>query len=178
MNFKTIAFIIILISAAQVKGQFIKNKAIDANIGYGLSVPYDDVDVTGTGFYLQAEYVLSLSKWIDIRPYAGLILTKSDPEENGLPDKSTTNAVLIGGKTRITAPIPWIAPYIEIGVGGSIGSFKTITQLTNIDQNGFVFHVPFSIGLELGPRHNYDIAFTYYYQNNVKQSVRLETNLV
>ena len=137
-----------------------------------MSAPYDDIDVTDTGFYLQAEYVLVLSKWIDLRPYAGLILTKSDGidlNENPTPYKATSKAFLIGGKTRLTAPIPYVAPYFEIGIGASIGAFETFTLYTDIDKSGLVFHIPFSLGLELGRDHNVDLAITYYFQPSVEQ---------
>ncbi len=167
---KVIVIILIILVSTQVKAQLIKEKSIDASIGYGISAPYDDVDITGSGFYLHGEYVLTLAKRIDIRPYAGLILTKTDNNEQNAPEyKSTANAFLIGGKTRITAPIPWVAPYIEFGIGVSIGSFETVTPFTNIDDSGLFMHIPFSIGLELGPKHNFDIAFTYYFHNSVEQ---------
>ena len=169
---KTIAIILIILVSSQVKAQLIKEKSIDASIGYGLSAPYDDVDIIGTGFYAQGEYVLTLAKWIDIRPYAGLILTKANDDDNEQDEpeyKSTANAFLIGGKTRIRGPIPWVAPYLEIGIGASIGSFETFTPFTNIDDSGLFLHIPFSLGLELGPKHNFDIAFTYYFHNSLEQ---------
>lgn len=81
----------------------------------------------------------------------------------------TSNAFLFGGKTRIKAPIPWVAPYFEIGIGASIGTFETVTPFTNINKTGLLFHIPVAIGLELGRRHNFDFSFTYYYHNSVKQ---------
>lgn len=159
-----------ILAFTQVHAQLIKDKSINASIGYGISAPYDDIDITGSGFYLQGEYVLMLATWIDIRPYAGLILTKS-VENKRMPSeyKSNTNAFLIGGKTRIKAPIPWVAPYLEFGIGASIGSFETITPWTYIEENGVLMHIPFSIGLELGPKHNYDVAFTYYFHDSAQQ---------
>ena len=167
---KKLVIIFTILAFTQVNAQLIKEKSIDASIGYGISAPYDDVDITGTGFYLQGEYVLTLSKWIDIRPYAGLILTKADNNDQIAPEyKSTANAFLIGGKTRITAPIPWVAPYLEFGIGASIGSFETVTPVTNINDSGIIMHIPFSIGLELGRKHNFDVAFTYYFHDSVDQ---------
>lgn len=169
---KTIAIILVILASTQVKAQLIKDKSIDVSIGYGSSTPYDDVDVIGSGFYLQGEYVLTFAKWFDVRSYAGLILTKTNTDDNeqNEPDyKSNTNAFLIGGKVRITVPIPWVAPYIESGIGASIGSFETFTPYTNIDDSGLFFHIPVSLGLELGSKHNFDIALTYYYHPTVKQ---------
>ena len=165
---KTIVVILTILASIQVKAQLIKEKSIDVSIGYGLSAPYDDVDITGSGFYLQGEYVLTFTKWFDLRPYAGLILIKSS-KQNTQEYRSIANAFLIGGKTRITAPIPWVAPYVELGIGASVGSFETVTPFTNIRDSGLLIHIPFSIGLELGPKHNFDIAFTYYFHNSVEQ---------
>jgi hypothetical protein len=147
-------------------------KFIDVSVGLGLTAPYDDVDITGSGFYAQAEYVFGISKWFGIRPYAGLIITSPDKnvnQQNQPEYKVTSKAFLIGGKARIVAPIPWVAPYFEIGVGASIGSFETYTPFTNIKKNGIAMHIPFTIGLALGPKHNLDLAFTYYYQPSVEQ---------
>lgn len=168
---KNILTLLVLLISIQVSAQFIKERAINVSIGYGLSAPYDNVDVLGKGFYTQVEYELDLAKWIDIRPYAGLIFTKSsdDETEQNRSFKSTTNAFLLGGKTRISAPIPWFAPYIEGGIGLSIGSFETVTPYTNIDKGGIILHIPFSLGVALGPKHNIDISLTYYFQPSVEQ---------
>lgn len=169
---KTLLLILTILAFTQVNAQFIKKRSIDISIGYGVSYPYDDLEIYGDGFFLQGEYVMEVSKWIDIRPYAGVIFTKSNGEDlnqNPTIYIATTNAFLLGGKTRITIPIPWVSPYVEVGIGGSIGSFETFTPFTNIEKKGFTPHIPVSIGLELGPKHNFDIEFTYYYQPNLEQ---------
>ncbi|MFH4965559.1 hypothetical protein V8G69_11200 [Gaetbulibacter sp. M235] len=57
---KTIILILIVLATVQAKAQLIKEKTVDISIGYGLSAPYDDIDVVGSGFYLLGEYVLDL----------------------------------------------------------------------------------------------------------------------
>lgn len=169
---KSILIILTILASTLVKAQFIKEKSIDASIGIGYTFPYDEVDITGSGFYLQGEYVLTLASWIDVRPYAGVILTKADKLVNAenFPDyQATTNAFFIGGKTRIKAPIPWVAPYIEIGVGASIGSFRTFTPYTDIDKSGVLIHIPWAIGLEIGRKHNFNIAFSYLEHPSAEQ---------
>lgn len=172
---KKITFLILIVSAtSQVTAQFVKNRALDLSAGLGYSMPYDDDDIHGSGFYAQGEYVLTLASWIDLRPYAGLILTTSEQNDNNVDrylDKTTANAFLFGGKTRITAPIPWVAPYFEIGLGASVGAFETFTPVTSLKKNGLLSHIPVSIGLELGRRHNFGVAFTYYYHNSVRQFI-------
>jgi len=78
---------------------------------------------------------------------------------------------LLGGKVRLRSPILWVAPYFELGVGTSIGKFRTLTVFDNIDKTGIIYHIPVSIGLELGKSNNVDLAFVYYYQNTVQQVV-------
>ena len=171
---KLILILLIILTSVQAEAQLFKQKSIDATIGFGISSPYDDIDVAGTGLYLQGEYILEYSKWFDLRPYAGLILTRSrgkDLNENPTPYKSTSNAVLIGGKARLTFPIPWVAPYFELGFGASIGHFENLSPTVNIDKSGIIYHIPFTVGLELGPNRNINIAFTYCVQPTVEQFV-------
>lgn len=169
----TFIIIITLLTLNQSKAQFIKEKSINAQIGYGLSVPYNSIDeIADDGFFLQGEYVLKIASWIELKPYAGFILTNSngkDLNDNPTNELGTTKAFLIGGKGRIRAPIPWVAPYIEIGIGASIGKFETFTAFTTIDRSGLIYHIPFSFGLELGRNHNFDLGFTYYFQPTVEQ---------
>ena len=142
---------------------------INASIGYGMSAPYDNVNINGSGFYAQGEYVMGISKWFGIRPYGGVIFTsenKNDKQQNQVNYKVTSKAFMLGGKARFCAPIPYIAPYLETGLGLSIGSFETYTD---ISRNGIIMHIPFSIGLSLGRKHSVDVAFTYYYHPSVKQ---------
>lgn len=169
---KPLLIILVLLASSQIKAQILKEKGIDVSIGFGISAPYDDVDIIGSGFYLQGEYVMTFSDWFDLRPYAGMILTKADDEEGYLADyKSTANAFLFGGKSRLTVPIPWIAPYVEVGVGASLGTFETYIPFTEIEKNGLILHIPFTMGLELGPKHNFDVELTYYFHPDAKQFV-------
>ena len=62
---KTLAIILTIIASSQVYSQFIKEKSIDVSIGFGYSTPNEDIDITGQGFFMQGEYVLTLAKWID-----------------------------------------------------------------------------------------------------------------
>ncbi len=163
---------IIAFASIIAKAQATKLNSIDVSIGLGLGSPYDDVDLIATGFYVQGEYVHRFSSWVDVRPYLGLILAKSKPEDNPFRqsfNELKSNAVLLGGKSRIKAPIPWFAPYIELGVGASIGSLKTITPFTRIEKNGINLHIPFSFGVQLGAKHDIDLAFTYYFHPDAKQ---------
>lgn len=170
---KILLFTVLFLCFSIAKAQFIKEKSINAQIGYGLSAPFNSADnIAGTGFFLQGELVLRAKSWLELKPYFGFITTSSngkDLNDNPTSEKAETKAVLLGGKARVRAPIRWVAPYIEIGIGASIGKFETFTAFTNIDKSGFTYHVPVSIGLELGRNNNVDLGFTYYIHPSVEQ---------
>lgn len=171
---KKIIFITVsLITFNTIQAQFVKSREVNAQIGLGFSAPSDELsNVVDQGFFLQGEYVMNITSWFDLKPYAGLIITNSkgtDIDNNPTTDKATSKAFLIGGKGRLRAPIPWVAPYLETGIGASIGSFETVTLLTDIKKSGFIYHIPLAIGLELGPKGNVDLGFAYYFQPSVEQ---------
>ncbi|RMB59420.1 autotransporter outer membrane beta-barrel domain-containing protein [Dokdonia sinensis] len=167
-----VIFILLLTVCHNVKGQFIKSTSIKASVGLGITIPNEDYDINGNGVYAQGEYVLEVSKWIDLRPYAGFIYTSKDSddvEDGELEFDVTSRAFLLGGKIRLTIPIPYVAPYFELGAGASFGSFTTFTPTIFLEKNGVIPHVPITLGLELGKSRKVDLAFVYYLQDSVEQ---------
>ncbi|MDR7371836.1 hypothetical protein [Flavobacterium aquidurense] len=164
------------LSKAQTEGN-----AIKASIGFASSSSYyiesygaqDEVDVMGGGLYLQGEYIFGMTSWFSVRPYVGGIFTSVDeiPDLQNQPQyKVTTNAILLGGKVRFFAPIPWVAPFIEGGIGTSIGKFETLTPNVNFDKSDVLLHIPFSLGLAIGRKHNFEIGISGYFHPAAKQS--------
>ena len=170
---KTLILLTLFLTSNLAKAQVITEKSLNVQIGYGLSSAYKSIDdIADDGFFAQGELVLKVTSWVELRPYAGFIFTSSngkDINDNPTDEKATTKAFLLGGKARLRAPIPWVAPYIEIGIGTSIGKFETLTTYDDIDKSGIIYHIPFTLGLELGRDHNVDLAFTYYFQPSVQQ---------
>ena len=169
---------IFILFFSNLKAQPRKGEFINISVGLGISSSYYNQDyenyedIDGSGFYAQGEYVLGVTKWIGLRPYAGIILTSTNKDENQLNQhdyKVTSKAFLLGGKVRLCAPIPWIAPFVETGIGASIGKFENYTPTTNIKKNGLQIHIPFSFGLALGPKNNIEIAATYYFHPAAKE---------
>lgn len=164
---------LVALTSNVVVAQFIKEKSITASIGYGITVPehsYDDV--ASGGFFIQGEYILKVRSWLDLKPYAGFVITDSngkDLNDNPSSEFAQTTAFLLGGKVRFKAPIPYVAPYIELGFGTSIGKFETFTAFSDINRSGIAYHIPYSIGLELGKNHDVDIGFSYFSQPGVEQ---------
>lgn len=166
-------------SKAQTTGNFIK-----ASIGFASSSSYyiedygsqEEVDVMGDGLYLQAEYVLGIKSWFSVRPYAGAIFESVDKNQNiqNQPQyKVTTNAFLMGGKVRICAPIPWVAPFIEGGIGTSIGKFETFTPNVNFNKSDVLLHIPFSLGLAIGRKNSLELGISGYFHPAAKQSTAI-----
>lgn len=154
------------------KAQPRKGEFIQASIGLGMSAPDENYDIIGTGIYAQAEYVMGLTKWFGVRPYIGFISTAPHPDgadPNLSQYQVTSKAFLIGGKARIAAPIPYVAPYLELGIGTSIGKFVTYTPTILNEKKGLVLHIPVTLGLALGRDHGVEIAFTCYIPPSLDQ---------
>lgn len=165
-------FILILLTVLPVitKAQSETPKSLNISFGFASTYPYDDgINISGQGFTFQGEYVISPKKWIDIRPYAALIFTKTNSETKELKFKSSCNAFAFGGKIRLIAPIPYIAPYFESGLGISAGNFDTVNTFKNIDKNGVITNIPLSFGLEIGKKRKIDIGASYFFHPNAKQ---------
>ncbi|MCD0472866.1 hypothetical protein LPB87_00495 [Flavobacterium sp. EDS] len=175
-----IIIIFITFSSNRAKSQTTGNY-IKASIGYGSSSSYyienygsqDELDVMGGGLYLQGEYVVGIKSWYSLRAYAGAIFESVDKNQNVQNQplyKVTTNAFLMGGKVRICAPIPWVAPFIEGGIGASIGKFETFTPNVNFNKSTVLLHIPFSIGLAVGRHKSLEIGISGYFHPTAKQS--------
>ena len=159
------------LAKAQTKGNFIK-----ASIGFGSSTSHYEEENTeiidGFGFYTQGEYIIGLTKWFSVRPYAGAIFTSTDEDKIKNPQgyRVETNAFLLGTKVRLCAPIPWVAPFIETGIGASIGSFETYTNYVDEKKSGLIAHIPVGFGLAVGPRNNVEIGVSFYSNLSTQQS--------
>lgn len=156
---------------AQTTGKFIK-----ASIGFASSTSnYEEQDpeiIDGFGFYTQGEYVIGLTRWFSVRPYAGLILTSADEDLVKNPEgyKVETKAFFVGGKIRVCAPIPYVAPFIETGIGASFGSFETYVPETYVKKSGAQVNIPISLGLAVGRKHNIELAISFYLHPGAEQS--------
>lgn len=181
-NFSVIfcIYFLTILSFNKTKAQT-TGKSIKASTGYGSSSSYyvknynsqDEVYVMKGELYLQGEYVIGVKSWFSIRPYAGAIfesLDKNQKEQDQSQYKVTTNVFLVGGKVRLCAPIPWVAPYIEGGIGASAGKFETFTPNINFNRSDVLLHLPFSIGLAVGRNNDFEIGISGYFHPAAKQS--------
>lgn len=169
-----ISFIIVILTTLQFsQAQPNEGEFIDVNIGFGNTFSsYEDVPTIANGFFLQGEYVIGISKWFGIRPYLGYISTNFEDDKeffNPVFPASRINmsAFFTGGKFRLAIPIPYVAPFIESGIGFSFGNVETVNQFENVNKNGVFLHIPVSLGLALGKRHNFELAFKYLVYPNI-----------
>lgn len=161
-------FIILLFWALSVKSQD-TNKLIAITAGIGYSFPEEDLDIEGSGFYGQVEYVINYNKWLAVRPYAAVMFTNAD-DNDFFPEASVTaNVFMIGSKGRLTFPIPYVAPYFELGFGASFGNLTTRTPLTDVRRSGVTAHIPITLGLAIGKHRQVELALAYFFQTNAEQ---------
>jgi hypothetical protein len=60
------------------------------------------------------------------------------------------------------APIPYVGPFIEAGIGASAGKLSTRSgQVVDLTGSGVLLHVPLALGLALGDRHQFEVGFWY-----------------
>ena len=159
-----LGLLLLPLSAAAYDGE----ASIHGTIGFGLSfVGPDDHrtnDVEGRGLLLQGEYVFETGKPATPRLYLGAILTETDESSCGdfEPCDVSSKAVFGGAKVRLTAPIPVVSPFLELGAGLTLGSVKTqVGTLYDEDSGGAAFHIPVSLGLTIGRERRFDISFDY-----------------
>ena len=133
---------------------------VAGEVGYAASVA-DEVE-QGSGGYVIANYAYALSAWFEPRAYAGMVLTYFDGLdgcEGYMPSCEVTAQIgIVGVKGRLIVPIPWVAPFVELGIGTSIGAMRTLTPQHAIELVGITYHVPIGLGLALGPNHNTTVA--------------------
>lgn len=125
----------------------------------------------GIGQAVAVEYVFAPTAWGGGRLYAGGVVTEPDAGScsTGLDPCSVSSRIaVVGAKVRFLAPVPWVGPFFEVGGGLSLGSIETrlgpFGPFAAVDEthSGLMVHVPFSLGLAIGPRHQHEISVAYY----------------
>lgn len=134
-----------------------------AGIGVHLSTDLQD-GPNSQGFFGAGEYVYSFFSFLSSRSYAGLLITSTDEEscEGFDPCELSSRLVFFGHKFRLSAPIPYVSPFLELGFGFSLGTLLTrVSSYTDQDLEGGTIHVPLALGLALGRDHRVDLMFSY-----------------
>jgi hypothetical protein len=149
---------------------------LNVSIGVGLVAPDNkngqEVSGSGEGFYGAAEYVFWPSAWFSPRLYSGLVIApaRADCGAGVAPCDVSAEFAFAGAKARVMAPLPWVAPFLELGLGASAGRFSTRSgQVVDQVTRGIAYHVPFALGVALGERRRFEIALLYLFHPEQKQ---------
>ena len=168
-----LALVVFLAAAAHAQAPPDARQILRISGGYGLTLTTEeDTDGSGSGAYLDAEYAYMLTPWFSPRLYAGGLLTFPDEDSCAtvpVPCDVQSKIFFLGAKVRLMAPIPYVGPFIELGVGASLGYLRTLDILVDERVRGVAVHVPVTIGLALGKRHEIDLMFSYLFHPSVKQ---------
>jgi hypothetical protein len=140
----------------------------DRLVGFAVGLGFTSTEAgghegQGSGGFLEGEYVYRPSIFFAPRVYAGGLVTFPDKDSCGVePCKVHSQIMLLGAKARLVAPIPYVAPFIEGGIGLSLGHLRTLDQ-SDIDEEmtGLTLHVPFALGLAMGRNHDLSVSFGY-----------------
>ena len=139
-------------------------------LGFGLSMggevrDENDEDPYGRGLYLEVDRVWRSNRAIQPTAYAGAVFTAPFSGSCTHPDDScnvSASTLFGGGKVRLMLPIPFVGPFLEAGVGMSVGRITTMTGRSDDRQDsGLMLHVPVALGLAMGPDHAYTLVFSY-----------------
>jgi hypothetical protein len=126
-----------------------------------------------------------MSDWFTPRGYAGLLLTFDDAadddvcqEEVSRPQRRTTvtefcevtaKIGFLGAKGRLGIPIPYVAPFLELGLGLSFGVLRTRTIVVDEETEGVAYHIPAAVGLMIGEHHEFEVALSFLYHPEQRQ---------
>ena len=167
----------ILITVLNASAQLVKEKTLSLGLNWpNASVAFNystNFPAKGIGYFV--EYKQSLCNWLDFVSYAAYSQTTADTREWVEEDYfSTQNAFTLGSKTRITFPIPYVAPYLELGFGLGFGKFDTNSPTLQLSKNGLTPHTLYGFGFEIGNKKhgfkpNYDMGLIVYRHYVLKQ---------
>jgi hypothetical protein len=124
----------------------------------------------GSGAFLEAEYVFRPTSFFTPRLYAGSLVTFPDEDSCGVePCDVKSQIFFLGAKARLMAPIPYIGPFIELGLGLSLGHLRTLDQDVDEEMSGATVHIPIAVGLALGRENNFSVSFSYLHHPSDSQ---------
>jgi hypothetical protein len=156
--------------AAPASAQSLHHIGVAAGIGY--TDPLDSVPGSGSGGFAEIEYTYRAVEWLTPGGYVGTLITGSreDCGSGVEPCDVSASVGLIGVRLRLMAPVPYVAPFVEGGVGASLGSVETrVGQVVAESSSGVTVHLPVAVGLALGEFHEFEIGLRYLFHPRERQ---------
>jgi len=160
--------VVAFVALAAVAARAEPDQALGLTAGFAVAVPDSDARRSGygAGAMLMAEYVKWPGNWFSPRGYTGAVLTSPIPscDEGVSPCDIRANLFFLGAKFRLLLPIPYVGPFLELGVGASAGHMAArVGQSLDFDTSGVFFDLPFAFGLALGAEHRFQLSFQYLF---------------
>ena len=127
--------------------------------GFGYVAAEGDLPGIGTGGLGELQYSLPSLDWL--RFYAGGIWATRNRRSCGDDIKCDVSASLFftGAKLRMTAPIPYARPFVDIGLGLSAGTLTVQSGPShNNHTSGIMLHVPIAFGVQFGRQFVIDVG--------------------
>lgn len=140
-------------------------------LGLGGSFVDAQQDVYGLGGSVVYDRWVAGPRWAGVRVYAGGFLSRTNGSTCPVAVQacSVSSQIAVGGlKLRLLAPIPFVAPFLELGGGMSAGSIRARIDANGpfpaIDESrsGLTLHFPIGLGVAFGARHQHSLAFDYF----------------
>jgi hypothetical protein len=157
-----------LLALAGGAAQAEPDQALGLTAGLAVAVPDSSARRSGygAGAMLLGEYVKWPGNWFSPRGYAGAVFTSPQPScDPGVsPCDIRANLFFLGAKFRLLLPIPYVGPFLELGVGASVGHMAArVGQSLDFDTSGLFFDLPFAFGLALGAEHRFQLSFQFLF---------------
>jgi hypothetical protein len=151
------------------------HRALGLYLGPAFAFPSSDriENGSGEGIFGGAEYAFWPDSWFSPRLYGGFSFTKprSDCGAGVSPCEVASSFAFMGVKTRFLVPIPWVAPFVEVGLGASFGHFSTrVGTLVDREVGGALLDVPWSLGLALGSRRQCELSVQFLSHARAEQT--------
>ncbi len=137
--------------------------ALRVSAGYATDLT-GGAPASSEGFFAEGEYVWVLASWVSARAYAGVQWTSPDPDlcRDVQPCEVFSHIGYLGARLRLMAPIPYVGPFFELGLGGSLGNLTTrFGGIVDDRFYGVTYHVPWAVGLAFGEHHQYAVELSY-----------------
>jgi len=147
-------------------------RALDIMAGLGVAYPTAaGTDGSAYGFTAEVSYVWFIQRWFSPRVYAGTLITGQGDCKGHEPCDIGAQVGFAGGLVHLMAPIPWIGPFFEVGLGASAGSIHTIEGgVVDEHHSGLLPHARLGLGLALGEHNNFEVGLRvidHFTANNI-----------
>lgn len=159
------ALLVAVLAAAAPPALAEDGRFLQLDAGIGLSFEESaEVDGGGSGAYARADYLFSRDEWFTPKLYAGFLFTRPERDcgVGVAPCDVSAQIAFVGAAGRLMLPIPYFGPFVELGLGASVGQIATrIGTLVDVQWSGATYHVPWAVGVAFGSRRQYELAFQY-----------------